>query len=108
MTWTDIADEPAHNLLQALYADVPKPTEASRVCEWEEEEYGAGRAFWGAQRGTAVRIKHYGEQHSDGSVSNRAIFVNTGGGGIELTPAEALKVIDDLRAAIDEMDALAD
>jgi hypothetical protein len=131
MTWTDIADEltpdqitllrncgrgmnlrplarsfAAHNLLQALHADVPPPADASGVCEWREVKGAAHRFFCGTQRGTAVRVEIHGQQHADG-VSKRAIFVTTGY-GVDLTPAEARKMADDLRAAADEVDALAD
>jgi hypothetical protein len=131
MTWTDIADQltpdqitllrkcdrgtnlrplarsfAAHNLLQALHADVPPPSDASGVCEWREVNGAAYRFFCGTQRGTAVRVEIHGEQHADASVSNRAIFVTTGN-GVDLTPAEARKMADDLRAAAEEVDALA-
>jgi hypothetical protein len=132
MTWTDIADEltpdqitllrkcdcgtnlrplarsfAAHNLLQALHADVLPPADASGVCEWREVNAAARRFFCGTLRGTAVRVEIHGAQHADGSVSHRAIFVTTGN-GVDLTPAEARKAAHNLLAAADEMDALAD
>jgi hypothetical protein len=55
-----------------------------------------------------VSVKIGGHQHGDGSVGGRVIHVDTGTGGAEMTLAEASQFCDDLRAAIDELDALAD
>jgi hypothetical protein len=92
-------------LLDALYADVPPPADASRVSTWDDGDGQVSRYFRGTRRGNQVRVDIAGSQNSDGIVTERVILV--GGCDVEVDASGARQIAADLLAAADELDWLA-
>lgn len=91
-------------LLDALYANVPPPPDASRVSGWDDGDGQVSRYFRGTQRGHKARVDIAGSQNADGTVSERVILV--GACNIEVDAAGAREIAADLLAAADELDWL--
>jgi hypothetical protein len=92
-------------LLDALYANVPPPADASRVSAWDDGDGQVSRYFRGTKRGNQARVDIAGSQNADGTVTERVILV--GGRDIEVDATGARQIAADLLAAADELDWLA-
>jgi hypothetical protein len=92
-------------LLDALYANVPPPADASRVSVWDDHDGQVSRYFRGTKRGNKARVDIAGSQNADGSVAERVILV--GASDIEVDASGARQIAADLLAAADELDWLA-
>jgi hypothetical protein len=92
-------------LLDALYANVGPPADASRISAWDDRDGQVSRYFRGTKRGTKARVDIAGSQNADGTVAERVILV--GEGDIEVDAAGARQIAADLLAAADELDWLA-
>lgn len=92
-------------LLDALYANVAPPADASRVSAWDDSDGQVSRYFRGTKRGNRARVDIAGSQNSDGTIAERVILV--GGCDIEVDAAGARQIAADLLAAADELEWLA-
>jgi hypothetical protein len=92
-------------LLDALYANVPPPADASRVSAWDDSDGQVSRYFRGTMRRNKARVDIAGSQNADGTVAERVILV--GDCDIEVDAAGARQIAADLLAAADELDWLA-
>lgn len=92
-------------LLDALYADIAPPGDATHVAAWDDAEGEVSRYFRGTKRGTDARVDIAGSQNADGTIAERVILV--GGYAIEVDAAGARQIAADLLAAAAELDRLA-
>lgn len=95
----------ARKLLDALYADVTPPADATRVSAWDDVDGQVSRYFRGTKRGIKARVDIAGSQNADGTVAERVILVDAC--DVEVDAATARQIAADLLAAADELDRLA-
>jgi hypothetical protein len=95
----------ARKLLDALYADVAPPADATRVSAWDDVDGQVSRYFRGTKRGAKVRVDIAGSQNADGTVAERVILIDAC--DAEVDAAAARQIAADLLAAADELDRLA-
>ena len=95
-----------HNLVQAMCADVPPPSEATgTLCDWEERDGDRfGRMFTVSRADVAdTGVEICGVQYDDGRIE-RAILLTDA--PEDITAAEARALAAALLAAADDLDRL--
>jgi hypothetical protein len=92
-------------LLEALFADIVPPGDATHVAAWDDAGGQISRYFRGTKRGNEARVDIAGSQHADGTIAERVILV--GDCAIEVDAAGARQIAADLLAAAAELDRLA-
>lgn len=91
-----------------IWTDLPAPADATRVYPLNIDGDGASRPFDGASRkvgGMLIGVE--GEQYRDGRTARRAVLAPTHGAEVVLDPAGLRELAEQLVAAADEIERLA-